>query len=186
MRWFTRVRNDNPDFDDWEAVRTAYWTYIDSIRDELPPDLRRLTRIDLHDAVFDMADVDLLRRTAHLRLLAGDRATFIDCQYEDADFGDSKLQYLGLAIEARVPQRDRSGKVLGWGPLGSVLHDEITLVGQRFQHEFLIEPFGDFAVSFRAFALSTTPAQEAGLPEREERFRVVNQWSDSHERAAPN
>src|SRR5438094_7330760 len=42
VRWFTREHHEDPDFDDWEAVRAAYWVYIDSIRAGLPADLQRL------------------------------------------------------------------------------------------------------------------------------------------------
>jgi hypothetical protein len=177
VRWFTRDHHEDPDFDDWETVKADYWAYIESIRSGLPPDLQRLADVDLHDAVLDMADIDLRRRTAHVRFLAGDRAKFIDCYYADADFGDSNLRNLESAIEARIPQRDKTGTAAGWKPLASVLHDEITREGDRFQHSFLIDPLGDFAVSFRGFTLSTEPAAEARLPERNERFRITNQWS---------
>ena len=79
MRWFTREHHEDPDFDDWDAVRAAYWAYIDSIRGGLPPDLQRLTGINLHDALFDIAKIDRVQ-TAHIRLLAGDGTQFIDCQ----------------------------------------------------------------------------------------------------------
>lgn len=178
VRWFTREHHEAPDFDDWDALRAAYRAYIDSIRGGLPPDLQRLTGMNLHDALIDIADLDLVRHTAHIRLLTGDSAEFIDCQYEEADFGMSNLRNFQLAIEARVPRRDMSGAVVGWQPLATVLHDEITQVGDRFQHAFLIDPLGDFAVSFRGFTLGTQAAPGGGLPERSERFRIVNQWSE--------
>ena len=178
MRWFTREHHEDPDFDDWDAVRAAYWAYIDSIRGGLPPDLQRLTGIDLHDALFDIAEIDLVRHTAHFRLLTGDRAEFIDCQYDDVDFGMSNLRNLELAIEARVPRRDTNGAVVDWRPLATVLHDEITEMGHRFQHAFLVDPLGDFAVSFRGFTLGITTAPVGGLPGRDDRFRIINQWSE--------
>jgi hypothetical protein len=178
VRWFTRDHHEDPDFDGWETLKADYWAYIESIRSGLPPDLRRLADIDLHDAVLDIAEIDLRRRTAHIRFLAGNRAKFIDCYYADADFGDSNLRNLGIAIEARVPQRDNSGTAVGWKPLASVLHDEITRKGDRFQHSFLIDPLGDFAVGFQGFTLSTEPATEERMPERIDRFRISNQWSE--------
>ncbi len=178
MRWFTRDHHEDPDFDDWETLKADYWAYIESIRSGLPPDLHRLAEIDLHDAVLDIAEIDLQRRTAHVRFLAGNRANFIDCYYADADFGDSNLRNLELAIEARIPQRDKSGITVGWKPLASVLHDEITRDGDRFQHSLLIDPLGDFAVSFHAFTLTTEAAPKKCLPERNERFRISNQWSE--------
>ena len=178
MRWFTCEHHEDPDFDDWDALRAAYWAYIDSIRAGLPADLQRLTGINLHDALFDIAELDLLRHTAHFRLLTGDRAEFIDCQYAEADFGMSNLRNLELAIEARVPRRDTNGAVVGWRPLATVLHDEISQAGHRFQHAFLLDPLGDFAVSFRGFTLGTTAAPAGGLPERNERFLLINQWSE--------
>ena len=175
MRWFTRQRSEDPNFDDWDDVRAAYWAYIESIRDGLPADLQRLTATDLHDAVLDTVEIDLILRTAQIRFLSGDCATFIDCQYEDADFGDSNLRNLRLAVEGRVPWRDSSGTIVEWRPFASVLHDEITVVAHRFQHAFLIDPLGDFAVSFRQFRLTTESATEGRLPERRERYRVINQ-----------
>jgi hypothetical protein len=68
--------------------------------------------------------------------------------------------------------------MLGWRPLAAVLHDEVTLVGDHYQHSFLIDPFGDFAVSFRRFVLTLEPAQEGALPERNVRFVLRNQWTE--------
>jgi hypothetical protein len=92
VRWFTREHYEDLDFDDWDAVRPGYWAYIGSIKEGLPSDLKRFLELDLHDAVVDVAEIDLLKRTARIRFLAGDRTTFISCQYEDADFGESKLK----------------------------------------------------------------------------------------------
>jgi hypothetical protein len=178
VRWFTRERYEDPDFDDWDGVRSGYWGYIDSIKEGLPSDLRRFLETDLHDAVVDFAEIDLLKRTALIRFLAGDSTRFIQCQYEDADFGDSKLKNFELATEARIPRRDDSGAMLGWRPLAHVLHDEVELVGNRYQHSFLIDPFGDFAVSFRGFDLTVEPAEEGGSPERNVRFVLRNQWRE--------
>lgn len=132
----------------------------------------------MNDALFDIADLDLVRRTAHIRLLTGDGAEFIDCRYDDADFGLSNLRNLQLAVEVRAPRRDRDDAIIGWRPLASVLNDEITIVGDRFQHAFLVDPLGDFAVGFRGFTLGRRAAPAGGLPERSERFRIVNQWSE--------
>jgi len=178
VRWFTRERYEDPDFDDWDAVRSGYWGYIDSIREGLPSALKRFLEINLHDAVVDVAEIDLVQRTARIRFLAGNSASFIDCQYRDADFGDSNLKNFELATEARSPLRDRTGAVFGWGPLASVLHDEVALVGERFQHSFLIFPFGDFTVRFQDFALTVEPAGAGGLPERSARFFVRNEWTE--------
>jgi hypothetical protein len=179
VRWFTRERDEDPDFDDWDAVRSGYWAYISSIRGGLPPDLTRFLELDLHDAVVDVAEIDLVQRTARIRFLAGDRASFIECRYNDADFGDSNLRNFELAVEARVPHRDVSGAILDWRPLAIVLHDEVALLNGRFQHSFLIDPLGDFAVTFAAFALSVEAAHESALPERNPRFSLRNQWTES-------
>lgn len=178
VRWFTRERHQDPNFDDddFDAVRAAYWEYIDSVRDGLPPDLQRLARTDLHDAVFDTVKIDLVQRTAHFRLLSGDSSTFFDCHYADTDFGDSNLRNLEIAVEGRVPWR--RGTVVEWRPFAAVVHDEIAVVAPQFRHSFLIDPLGDFAVSFREFRLTTEPAVDGRLPERNERFRVINQWSE--------
>ncbi len=179
MRWFTRERTDDPNFDDdaWDAVRAGYWAYVDSVRDGLPPDLQRLVEINLHDAVFDMAKIDFIGGTAHIRFLSGDSTTFIDCQYGDMDFGESNLRNLRLAIEARLPRREGTGTIVEWVPFASVLYDEITVMADRFQHSFLVDPLGDFAVSFRQFRLTTESAPEGRLPERRERY-AINQCSD--------
>ena len=178
MRWFTRAHYEDPDFDDWDAVRSGYWAYIGSIRERLPSDLKRFLEIDLHDAVVDVAEIDLLRCTARIRFLTRNSMSFVECQYDDADFGDSNLRNLEVAAEARMPVRDRSGAVLEWRPLASVLHDEVALLGDRFQHSFLIDPLGDFAVSFQGFALSVEPAQVGGLPERSIRFSLRNERTE--------
>jgi hypothetical protein len=178
VRWFTRERYEDPDFDDWDAVRSGYWAYIDSIREGLPSELRRFLEINLHDAVVDVAEIDLVQRTARIRFLAGNSASFVDCQYRDADFGDSNLKHFELATEARSPLRDMTGVVFGWGPLASVLYDEVALVGERFQHSFLIYAFGDFTVRFQDFALTVEPAGAGGLPERSTRFFVRNEWTE--------
>jgi len=178
VRWFTRERYEDPDFDDWDTVVSGYWAYIAGIRDRLPPDLRRFLELNLHDAVVDVADIDLVQRTAGIRFLSGDSASFIDCQYRDADFGDSNLKHFELATEARSPLRDRTGAVFGWGPLAAVLYDEVALVGERFEHSFLIWPFGDFTVRFQDFALTVEPAGAGGLPERSARFFVRNERTE--------
>jgi hypothetical protein len=157
----------------------AIGRYISSIRDGLPPDLKRFLELDLHDAVFDFAEIDLVQRTARIRFLAGDGATFIECRYDDADFGDSNLRNLELAVEARVPHRDMSGAVVDWRPLAIVLHDEVARLNGRFQHSFLIDPLGDFAVTFAGFAFSVEAAHENALPERNVRFSLRNQWTET-------
>ena len=179
MRWFTRERDEDPDFDDWDAVRSGYWAYISGIRDGLPPDLKRFLELDLHDAVVDVAEIDLVQATTRIRFLSGDGASVIECRYNDADFGDSNLRNFELAVEARVPRRDMSGAILGWRPLGIVLHDEVAQLNGRFQHSFLIDPLGDFAVTFAGFALSVEAAHESALPERNARFSLRNQWTES-------
>jgi hypothetical protein len=53
VRWFTRERYEDEDFDDWDGVSKAYAAYIEGIRNKLPQDLQRLAPpdgIDLHDA----------------------------------------------------------------------------------------------------------------------------------------
>jgi len=178
VRWFTRERYEDPDFDDWDSVVSGYWAYISSIRDGLPPDLRRFLELNLHDAVIDVAEIDLVQRTARIRFLAGDGASFIECRYDDADFGNSDLRNLEVAVEARVPYRDMSGAVLDWRPLANVLYDEVTRLNGRFQHSFLIYPVGDFAVTFGGFALSVEAANESALPERNARYSLRNEWDE--------
>ena len=179
MRWFTRERYEDPDFDDWDSVLSGYRAYITGIRDALPADLQRFLELNLHDAVVDVAGIDLVERTARIRFLAGDGASFIECRYDNADFGESDLRNLELAVEARVPYRDMSGAILGWQPLANVLYDEITLLNGRFQHSFLIDPLGDFAVTFGGFALSVEAARESVLPERNPRFSLRNEQDES-------
>jgi len=166
VRWFTRERHEDPDFDDWDRVDSGYLAYISGIRDSLPPDLKRFLELNLHDAVVDFAEIDLLQRSARIGFLSGDGASFIECRYDDADFATSSLRNLEVAVEARVPYRDMSGAILDWRPLANVLYDEVALLNGRFQHSFLIDPLGDFAVTFGGFALSVEPAQERALPER--------------------
>lgn len=172
MRWFTRERHEAPDFDNWDSVVSGYPAYITGIRDGLPPDLQRFLELNLHDAVVDVAEIDLVQRTARIRFLAGDGASFIECRYDDADLGDTNLRNFELAVEARVPYRDMSGAILDWRPLGNVLYDEVALLNRRFHHSFLIDPLGDFAVTFGGFALSVEAAHETALPERNPRFSV--------------
>ena len=179
MRWFTRERYEDPDFDDWDTVVSGYWAYIAGIRDGLPPDLQRFLELNLHDAVVDVAEIDLVQRTARIRFLAGDGASFIECRYDDADFADSNLRNLELAVEARVPRRDMSGAILDWRPLAIVLHDEVALLNGRFQHSFLIDPLGDFAVTFGGFALSVDAAHESAGPERNARFSLRDESTES-------
>jgi hypothetical protein len=182
VRWFTRERDEDADFDDWDGVSTAYAAYIESIRSRLPQDLQRLTPpdgFDLHDAEVDIAEIDLVRRTAHIRFLTAGGAQFVDCRYGDADFGESNLRNLEYAIEARVPRRDATGTILSWVPLGNVLYAEITALDDRLKHSFIIEPLGDFAVEFRSFSLSSEPSPEGRLPERNQRYLLTNEWSKS-------
>jgi len=186
VRWFTRERYEDPDFDDWDGVSKAYAAYIESIRSKLPQDLQRLAPpdgINLHDAEMDIAEIDLVRRTAHIRFLTAGGAQFVDCRYGDADFGESNLRNLEYAIEARVPRRDATGTILSWVPLGNVLYDEITAVDDRLKHSFVIYPLGDFAVEFRGFSLSSEPSPEGRLPDRNQRYLLTNEWSKNEEKS---
>lgn len=181
MRWFTRQRYEDADFDNWEDLTKGYTAYIQRIRTKLPPDLQRLAPpdgIDLHDATVDLAEVDLMRRTARIRFLTADAKQLADCRYADAYFGKSNLRNLEYAIEAVIPRRDASGGISSWVPLGKVLYDEITVVGDRFQHSFVFEPLGDFAVTFRRFTLSSERSSEGRLAERNQRFLLTNEWSE--------
>lgn len=178
MWWFTRERYEDGYFDDWDALIRDYGAYIQSVRVRLPKDLQRLAPpngFNLHDAEVDIAEIDLVRHTAHLRFLTGDGKQFVDCRYAEADFGESNLKNFEYAIDALLARRDASGVILGWGPLGTVLYDEITVVGDRFQHAFIIHPLGDFALTFSGFNLSSEPSSDGRLPERSQRFLLANE-----------
>ncbi|HVH65771.1 MAG TPA: hypothetical protein VM674_07005 [Candidatus Acidoferrum sp.] len=177
MRWFTRQRYEDPDFDEWDVLVKDYAAYLESIRSQLPDQLRLLADIDLHDAGVEAAEIDLLRRTARIRFLTFGSQRLITCRYEDADFGNSNIHNLEYAIEAIIPKRDSEGHVFGWTPLVRVLSDEVTVEGDRFQHALVLQPFGDFAVTFRGFTLTAERGFEPHSRETKERFRVINEFS---------
>lgn len=177
MRWFTRERYEDPSFDGWDAIGEEYAKYLETIRSQLPDQLRRLLDINLHDAGIEAAEIDLVRRVARIRFLTAGDQRLVTCRYDDADFGESNLKHLELAIEAIVPRRDDDGHVFGWKPLANVLFEEVSIEDERYKHAFVLYPFGDFALTFGGFGLNIERGFERHSRETTPRFHVIDESS---------
>jgi hypothetical protein len=145
MRWFTRAWRDGDlgDAYDYQAVIDAYWTHIQELVPTVPPCVRDLAHVNLHDGRFEEVAVDPQRQTITLRLVAGDlqQGYFsLELSYDDAvltgmEIGDFK----------RMIQH----------PKTEILYDEIDrLASGHYEQRFLMWPHGEFAIRFGDVGLS--------------------------------
>jgi hypothetical protein len=184
VRWWTRERLNDPDFDDWDAVSADYWKHVAEIRTELPVDLALLLnqsqRFSLHDSHIEMAMLDLVGRRARIQFRTYD--AILDCNYYGADFGESNLRDFEMAVEALLPKFDSTSPApIQLQPLSTVLHDEVTTAGEgRYRHAILIDPLGDISIDFDDFRLVARelPATTSAVRKR---TWLVNEWSTREE-----
>lgn len=180
MRWWTRARLNDPDFDDWDAASADYWKHIDEIRTQLPADLSRLLNHSLHDSHIELSMLDLVRRRARIQFRKHD--ALIDCRYGAADFGDSNLHSFEQAVEALLPVfHSENSEPVSLRPFATVLHDEVTVIGEgRYRHSILVEPLGDISIDFDDFRLTVSDLKGIDA-ELHRRTWLLNEWSTPEE-----
>ena len=166
MRWFTRAwhRGDLGDAYDYEAVVDAYWVHVQGILPLVPPSIRELAHLSLHDARFEEVTVAPQRRTIRLRLIGGD----VEHGYSSLD-----LIYRGAVLEGMETNRF---KHMVERPRTEILYDEIDTQGTgQFEHRFLIWPEGEFTIRFEDVELTRTGVSARHYSDAVGRFAPVNE-----------
>jgi hypothetical protein len=155
MRYFTRERvwpaDPSDESFDWERdVCEAYSAHVAKIGDALPADLRLIAShaVDLHDAFFDL--VEIHPRSLRMLLLGSGAVhdpQLLDLRYSDYEVVDGTLRNLSYAVEGIRPyvadyDAPPPQPTAGYMPLGQILYTEVDIIGDRFEHSFLVDPLG--------------------------------------------
>ena len=154
MRYFTRAWCTG-EYADAEAmtVVAAYAHHLDGITPRLPPDLRALSRVSLHDGRFRAVAFDPSARHLALLLRCGDhqRGYFdLSLIYDDVILLDEAPH--GLAALVNDPQAE-------------ILYDEVNLLDQdRFEHRLLLWPAGEVTIQFAGLTLTRADVPSRHAP----------------------
>ena len=145
MRYFTRG------WAEWElpeeamdAVRNAYWKYIENLLPTMPPAVARLTKTRLHDAEISRVVLDHPLKTLTLVLVvSGSRSFFeVTLTYQGVEMGGRYLE----AFKAIARDRETC-----------ILYDEIDVDADgEWVHRLLFSPDGEMNIWFRKLTLKKT------------------------------
>lgn len=157
MKYFTPQWLDAESWEEHQAPIDAYKAYVASIRDQLPPDMTKLTDQELHDAKVRLCQIGIPDQTVLLELDG-----WKDPWTPEDGFTPRKMQ---LRYAGVISFTSQNGDELTTGPVsaGDVLYQEIESLGDGiFEHRLLFGTTGSECVlRFRTFRFTYTDGTEA-------------------------